>query len=64
MVKERKKKMLTCDYTVERLDGDYAWLLREDSPEEELKCVARALLPEGTGEGSRLHYEYMEYTLM
>ena len=56
--------MLTCDYTVERLDGDYAWLLREDKPEEELKCVARALLPEGTGEGSRLHYEYLEYTLI
>ena len=37
--------MLVCDYIVEKIDGDYAMLKRMDKPEEELKCVARALLP-------------------
>ena len=40
-------------YTVARLDGDYAYLSREDNPDEEPKCVARALLPaEITGKQS------------
>ena len=33
------------DYIVERIDGDYAYLQQEEQPQEELKCVARALLP-------------------
>lgn len=56
--------MLICDYTVEKIDGDYAYLRREDQPEEECKLVARALLPEEITEGSRLHYEMMQYTLL
>lgn len=51
-------------YKVERLDGDYAYLAREDNPSEETKCVARALLPAEIVEGSRLLYEMMEYTLL
>ena len=50
-------------YTVARLDGDYAYLSREDEPEAELKCVARALLPPEITEDSRLVYEMMEYSL-
>lgn len=50
-------------YTVQRLDGDYAYLQKEDEPEAELKCVARALLPPETAEGSRLVYEMLEYSL-
>ena len=34
-----------------------------NNPQEELKCVARALLPPEIAEGSGLHYEMMEYTL-
>ena len=34
-------------YVVERIDGDYAFLQRTDVREDELLCVARALLPEG-----------------
>ena len=39
--------MLTCTYIVERIDGDYAMLRREDDaePNGEPKLVARALLP-------------------
>ncbi len=52
-------------YTVERLEGDYAYLGREEGDSsEEPKCVARALLPAEIAEGSRLLYEMMEYTLL
>ncbi len=51
------------EYLVKRLDGDYAYLEWTEEPTEELKCVARALLPEEIQEGSRLIYEMMEYTL-
>ncbi|MDD3204624.1 MAG: chorismate--pyruvate lyase [Lachnospiraceae bacterium] len=50
-------------YTVARIDGDYAYLQQIEKPEEELKCVARALLPEAIGEGTRLAYEMMQYTI-
>ena len=56
--------MLTCDYKVLTIDGDYAHLQRIDMPEEEEKLVARALLPENIYEGCLLHYEWMQYTLM
>lgn len=51
------------EYAVDRLDGDYAYLKREDEEASELKCVARALLPAEIEEGSRLVYEMMEYSL-
>ena len=60
--------MLVCDYIVERIDGDYAHLRRTDELEEELKeelkVVARDLLPPEIIEGSMLHYESMQYTLI
>lgn len=52
------------DYIVESLAGDYAYLKRLDKEDAELKCVARALLPEAVREGSRLHYEMLEYSMM
>lgn len=51
------------EYIVEQIDGDYAQLRRLDAPEEELKLVARALLPQEIEEGIRLHYEMFEYSL-
>ncbi|MBQ5849949.1 MAG: chorismate--pyruvate lyase [Lachnospiraceae bacterium] len=51
-------------YCVARLDGDYAYLQKEDEPEAELKCVARALLPQEIVEGSSLVYEMMEYNMV
>lgn len=50
------------EYIVERLDGDYAYLKGESA--DDLKCVARALLPSAIREGSRLSYEMMEYELI
>lgn len=55
--------MLVCDYIVEQIDGDYAHLKRVDQPEEELKVVARALLPAEIYEGCELHYELMQYSI-
>ena len=55
--------MLVCDYIVEQIDGDYAHLRRVDLPDEELKLVARALLPAEIVEGCKLHYELMQYTI-
>ena len=64
-VRKRKESfMLNCDYLVESIDGDYAHLKRLDLPEEETKIVARALLPMEIREGSKLHYEMMQYTLI
>lgn len=55
--------MLECDYEVKQIDGDYAHLQRIDRPEEELKLVARALLPMESYEGCILHYEMMQYSM-
>lgn len=54
---------LVCDYEVIKIDGDYAHLRREDQPDEEPKLVARALLPPEVTEGSRVHYEMLQYEL-
>lgn len=51
-------------YRVNRIDGDYAYLLQEDSENAEEKCVARALLPAEISEGSRLLYECLQYELL
>ena len=51
-------------YTVARLDGDYAYLQRTDVPEDELLCVARALLPEATDEGTNLKWAFLTYEII
>lgn len=51
------------DYTVEKIDGDYAYLQRADGQDKEPKCVARALLPPEITEGCRLIYEMLEYRM-
>ena len=47
--------MLKCTYIVERIDGDYAMLRREDETDQnaEPKMTARALLPPEIMEGTR-----------
>lgn len=51
-------------YTVSRLDGDYAFLQRTDVQEDELLCVARALLPEATDEGTKLKWAFLTYEIV
>lgn len=52
------------EYIVRSLDGDYAYLELIDQPQQDLKCVARALLPPETGEGTKLAYEMMSYSVI
>ena len=56
--------METWYYEVVNIDGDYANLKRTDIESDELKLVARALLPPEIMEGSRLKYELMQYQMM
>ena len=58
--------MLTCTYIVEKIHADYAMLKREDETQAttEPKMVARALLPPEITEGTRLLYEYLQYSVM
>ena len=52
------------EYVVVSIDGDYANLKRTDTESDEPKLVARALLPPETIEGTRLLYEWMEYSIL
>ena len=56
--------MNTFQYIVESIDGDYAHLRRIDEESDELKLVARALLPAEIVEGSKLLYEWMQYSIV
>ncbi|MBO4458867.1 MAG: chorismate--pyruvate lyase [Butyrivibrio sp.] len=56
--------METWFYVVESIDGDYANLRRTDTEDSNLKLVARALLPEGVAEGTKLKYELFQYTVV
>ncbi len=56
--------METFYYIVDSIEGDYANLKRTDVESDELKLVARALLPPEIMEGSRLKYELMQYTMI
>ncbi|MCR5204301.1 MAG: chorismate--pyruvate lyase [Lachnospiraceae bacterium] len=53
--------METWYYEVVSIDGDYANLRRTDVETEDVKLVARALLPEDIYEGCRLKYEMFQY---
>ena len=51
-------------YKVDRIDGEYAYLIRTDEEMGEPKLVARALLPDDIKEGSSLKYEMLQYTIV
>ena len=52
------------EYVVVSIDGDYANLGRTDIESDELKLVARALLQPEIADGTRLLYEWMEYSIL
>lgn len=56
--------METYYYEVASIEGDYANLRRTDVASDDLKLVARALLPPEIMEGSKLKYEMMQYELL
>ena len=56
--------METWYYEVVSIDGDYANLKRTDIETEDIKLVARALLPPEIMDGTKLKYELMQYSIM
>ena len=49
------------DYTVVKIEGEYAYI-RADGENDDI-FIAMALLPPGVDLGTKLHYEMMEYTI-
>lgn len=49
------------NYVVTKIEGEYAYLTDEEGNE---LFIALALLPPGTDTGTRLHYEFPEYTIL
>ena len=56
--------METMYYIVDSIEGDYANLRRTDVESDELKLVARALLPYEIDTGTKLRYEMMQYEII
>ena len=56
--------MNTFYYEVISIEGDYANLKRTDIESDDIKLVARALLPAEIAEGTKLKYEWMQYTII
>ena len=50
-------------YVLTQIDGDYAWLTCT-SAQEEPYFIARALLPEGINEGTKLKSEFLQYEII
>ena len=52
------------DYTVVRIEGEYAYLRADGEDEGADLFIAMALLPPGIDVGTRLHYEMLCYTVI
>ncbi len=51
-------------YKVNRIDGDYAYLMRTDITDNEEMIVARALLPQDIDVNTNLKWENLVYTIL
>ncbi len=51
-------------YEVVSIDGDYANLKRTDEEIDDIKLVARALLPVEIAVGSKLKYQMLQYEII
>ena len=56
--------MLTRDYIVVKIEGEYAYLREIGATEADDIFIAMALLPSGIDVGTKLHYEMLEYTII
>ncbi|MBQ7906525.1 MAG: hypothetical protein IJ309_00975 [Clostridia bacterium] len=54
--------METRFYIVSRIEGEYAYLVEQESGEE--LFIAMALLPQNVDIGTKLKYEFFEYTII
>ena len=60
--KSEAKHMEPKDYTIVKIEGEYAYL-RADGEKEDV-FIAMALLPPGVDVGTRLHYDMLCYTVI
>ena len=51
-------------YKVNRIDGDYAYLMSTDITDNEEMIVARALLPQDVDVNTNLKWENLVYTIL
>lgn len=52
------------DYTVVKIEGEYAYLRADGDGDDKDIFIALALLPSGVDIGTRLHYEMLTYTVI
>ena len=52
------------DYTVVKIEGEYAYIREIGKGENEDKFIALALLPLGVDIGTKLHCEFFQYTII
>ena len=52
------------DYTVVKIEGEYAYLRADGDASADDLFIAMALLPPGIDVGTRLHYEMLCYTII
>lgn len=52
------------DYTVVKIEGEYAYLHADGTNTEDDVFIALALLPPAVDIGTRLHCELFEYTII
>jgi hypothetical protein len=52
------------DYTVVKIEGEYAYIREIGKDENEDIFIALALLPLGVDIGTKLHCEFFQYTII
>ena len=52
------------DYTVIKIEGEYAYLREDGAVAADDLFIALALLPAGVDVGTRLHYEMLSYSVI
>ena len=63
-MKVQEENMEPKDYTVVKIEGEYAYLRADGDEGGEDLFIAMALLPPGIDVGTRLHYEMLSYTII
>ena len=51
-------------FILKRIEGEYAYLSEESTVGDDELFIALALLPEGADEGSRLSYNFPNFSLL
>ena len=51
-------------FVIKRIEGEYAYLSEEGANDGDELFIALALLPEGADEGSRLSYNFPDFSLI